>query len=84
MTPTELGNRIADLRRRKGITQQELACRLNVTTQAVSKWETGAGFPDIQLISSLAKELDATVDTLFGSHSKYKSWYALISAVRGR
>ena len=66
MTAIELGKRIADMRNAKNMTQAELAEKLNVTTQAISKWETGAGFPDIQIIPQLADIFDTTTDILFG------------------
>lgn len=46
-----IGSHIASLRKEKGLTQQELAERLNVTAKAVSKWETGHGLPDIQTMN---------------------------------
>lgn len=48
------------------MTQSELAEKLCVSTQAVSKWETGGGFPDVQLIPQLADIFDTTTDYLFG------------------
>lgn len=66
MTPTEFGERIAALRNEKEITQSELAEILNISTQAVSKWETGGGFPDVQIIPQLANFFGTTTDYLFG------------------
>lgn len=48
---------ITVLRKEKGLTQQELANKLNITDKAVSKWERGLSYPDITSISSLAKTL---------------------------
>lgn len=59
-----LGMRIADLRRAKGMKQDELAEKLGVSPQAVSKWENDVSCPDIMLLPKLAKELDVTVDEL--------------------
>lgn len=70
MTAIELGERIADMRNAKNMTQAELAEKLNVTTQAISKWETGAGFPDIQIIPQLADIFNTTTDILFGRTDK--------------
>ena len=64
------GKRVAELRCEKGITQLELAEKLNVSSQAVSKWETGGGLPDVQTIPKLARALETTTDYLFGSVSK--------------
>lgn len=72
MTAIELGKRIADMRNAKNMTQAELAEKLSVTTQAISKWETGAGFPDIQIIPQLADIFDTTADYLLGCEKKQK------------
>lgn len=57
---------IVDLRRRKGAGQQEVADAVGVSRQTVSKWETGAGMPDISLLPPLAAFFGVTVDTLLG------------------
>ena len=59
-----LGTRIAELRRNKGMKQDELAEKLGVSPQAVSKWENDVSCPDIMLIPTLAKELGVTSDML--------------------
>lgn len=56
---------IKKLRENKKMTQEELADTLFVSSKAVSKWETGQGFPDISLIEPLAKALDISVIELF-------------------
>lgn len=48
---------IVELRKEQGLTQQELANKLNITDKAVSKWERGLSYPDITSISSLASAL---------------------------
>ena len=55
------------LRKRKGITQEELATRLNVVRQTVSKWEKGLSVPDSELLIKLAEVLEAPVSQLLGS-----------------
>jgi len=52
---------IRKLRETKKMTQEDLAGRLYVSSKAVSKWETGQGFPDISLLEPLAKALDISV-----------------------
>ena len=52
---------IRKLRENKKMTQEELADQLFVSSKAISKWETGQGFPDISLIEPLAKALDISV-----------------------
>lgn len=64
MAQTTLGQRIAELRRQKGLTQEALAEALGVTPPAISKWENSVTCPDILLLPSLAKMLSVTVDAL--------------------
>ena len=52
---------IRKLRESKKITQEELAEKIHVSSKAVSKWETGQGFPDISLLEPLASALDISV-----------------------
>ncbi len=61
---TTIGKRIALLRRKKGYTQDELAEKLGVSPQAVSKWENDLSCPDIMLLPPLAELLETTVDEL--------------------
>lgn len=56
------GKTIAALRRDRGMTQKRLAEALNVSHQAVSKWETGAALPDIQTMLSLTQLFGITVE----------------------
>lgn len=64
MTAVKL--KVAELRKRKGIGQQELAEVLGVTYQAVSKWETGITLPDIMLLPAIAEYFKVSVDELLG------------------
>jgi transcriptional regulator with XRE-family HTH domain len=59
-----LGNRIAEARRAKGMTQEELAEHFGVSAQAVSKWENDVSCPDISLLPALARQLGLTLDEL--------------------
>ena len=67
MNQTTLGQRIAALRRQKGLTQEALAESLGVSSPAVSKWENSVTCPDILLLSPLARLLDVSVDTLLAT-----------------
>ena len=58
--------KVAQLRKRKGISQQELAEHLGVTFQSVSKWETKSTFPDITLLPEIADFFEVSVDELLG------------------
>lgn len=60
----ELGKRIAEQRRKLGLTQKELARQLHVTDKAVSKWERGLSYPDITLLPPLADCLALPVSSL--------------------
>ena len=61
-----LGDNIARLRKEKGMTQEDLARELNISYQAVSKWETGVSSPDISNIKLLAQFFGVSIDMLFG------------------
>lgn len=61
----KIGQNIRKYRKNCGYTQEELANLLNVTAQAVSRWESGAGKPDVSLLVPLAKTLGVSLDTLF-------------------
>ena len=54
MDLTKNGELLRSLRRAKGLTQKEVAKKLGVVAKTVSKWETGHGFPDVSLLSTLA------------------------------
>ena len=60
----DFGNFLYSLRKGKGMTQQELADRLNVTNKAVSKWETGEAFPETAQLVPLSDIFGVTVDEL--------------------
>lgn len=62
----DLAARILQIRKARGLTQEELASKLGLTAQAVSKWETGAGSPDINILPQLAEALGVSLDVLFG------------------
>lgn len=60
-----IGNIISELREEKCMTQAQLAQRLNVSDKAISKWETGRGYPDISLVEQLADALGVSIIELF-------------------
>lgn len=63
----KIGQVVAERRRKMGLTQEALAARLHISPQAISKWETGGGYPDLSLIPVLAGALQITPGELFGS-----------------
>ena len=61
-----LSENIKAVRKSKGLSQQELAVKLNVVRQTVSKWEQGLSVPDSDLLIALSEELETPVSTLLG------------------
>lgn len=70
MNAKDIGKRIEKLRKKSGMTQQVLAENLDVTDKAVSKWENGAGYPDITVLPKLAALFGITVDYLMFGEKK--------------
>ena len=61
-----LSENIKNLRKAKGLSQEELAIKLNVVRQTLSKWENGLSVPDSSMLIALAENLDTSVSTLLG------------------
>lgn len=61
-----LSDNLKALRKARGLSQEELATRLHVVRQTISKWEKGLSVPDAELLIRLAEELDTTVSALLG------------------
>ena len=61
-----LCDNLKNLRKAKGLSQEELAVKLNVVRQTVSKWEQGLSVPDAGMVIQIAEILDTTVDVLLG------------------
>lgn len=79
MDANKTGVLIAEKRREKGMTQKELAERLHVSNKAVSRWETGAGFPDVSLLEPLSEALDVTVTALLSGEENAVPEEALVA-----
>ncbi len=62
----QLGEKIRELRRHQGCTQENLAAALGVTAQAVSRWESGGSYPDMEMIPPIANYFGVSIDELFG------------------
>ena len=62
----DIGSKIRDLRIQNNLTQDELAQKLSVTSQAVSRWECGVSLPDITMVPLIARTLFASADELLG------------------
>ncbi len=61
-----IGEKIKELRKRDGRKQEDLAKALGVTAQAVSRWEAGTCYPDMNLIPAIANYFHVSIDSLFG------------------
>lgn len=82
----DLGNRIRTRREQRGLKQQDLANALDLSPQAVSKWERGENAPDVGVLEPLARLLDVTVDWLLTAHSQPRDVFeaaVLVSSVHG-
>jgi len=60
----EFGKFLSQLRKEKGLTQMQLAEKLNVTDKAISRWETGKNYPDIEIFEDLSNILDISISEL--------------------
>ncbi len=65
-----LSNNIKEIRKAKGLSQEELAIKLNVVRQTISKWENGLSVPDSEMLISISKVLETPVSTLLGEDIK--------------
>ncbi len=67
------GENLKTIRKAKGYTQEELAIRIHVVRQTISKWEKGLSVPDADVLSKLADVLEVNVSELLGSEIKKES-----------
>jgi transcriptional regulator with XRE-family HTH domain len=68
----KIGKFISELRKEKGMTQEQLADKLGVTQKSVSRWETGKNMPDLSLLQVLSAELGITVSELLDGEKTEK------------
>ncbi|MBR6739548.1 MAG: helix-turn-helix transcriptional regulator [Clostridia bacterium] len=66
MCKYDISAKLTELRAEKGVTQEDVALALSVSNKTVSKWETGASAPDIDMLIALSRYYDVTVDRLLG------------------
>lgn len=79
MKEINLSKNILELRKKKGITQEELASSLNISSQAVSKWENNVCLPDSTMLVDIADFFDVSIDYLFyGDDLSYSDIYEKI------
>ena len=69
---TQVGARIAALRKARGLTQEQLAERLHVTRQAVSSWETANSYPDVEMLAVLSEALEVSIEELIYGTTREK------------
>lgn len=84
----DLGEKIRDQRRKAGLSQEQLAEKLNVSRQAITKWETNRGIPDISNLIAISDEFGLSLDELIKedgvvkkkiiSDSSSKKWHILV------
>lgn len=73
----EIGNKISICRQNKNMTQEDLAKRLGVTSQAVSKWERGLSFPDVGILKELCNVLEVSADYLLNKILEFMQYKLL-------
>lgn len=67
---TKIGSFIAAKRKSSGLTQQQLADKLNISFQAISKWENGTAYPNVEILYDLGIALGVTVDEILSGNEK--------------
>ena len=76
------GKMIAELRKKQGLTQQQLADKLDLSNKTISKWESGNGSPDISNLLVLAEALEISVDELLKGEINTSEPYADSESVK--
>ena len=76
-----IGKKISYYRRLNALTQEELGSLLNISTQAVSKWEQQLTSPDIMLLPDIANVFDISIDELFGKQIQTEPVFELVDSV---
>lgn len=78
---SSLGSRIAYYRRLNSMTQEELSKKLNISIQAISKWEQHLSSPDIMLLPIIAETFNISIDELFGKKLLTEPVFPLVDSV---
>ena len=79
----KLGEKIRELRKQAGRTQEDLARALGVTCQAISRWEANGGYPDMEIMPAIANYFGVSIDELFGYHGdRARKIDAIIEKIR--
>ena len=75
----KIGQKIKELREKRNITQNKMAEYLGITEQAISRWENGGGYPDMELIPAISNFLDVSTDILFETDKKEERRRSLLN-----
>ena len=81
MNQIQIGNFLKELRREKGITQEELAEKLGVSGRTISRWETGSNMPDISLLVEIAEFFDVSIPEIIKGERKSENMQEEIKEV---
>lgn len=78
----KIGTKIRELRKRRGMTQEQLAECLNISSQAVSEWENGTSVPDMSLAPRLAAFFEMSTDELLSAKNNMAEKRVLLHALK--
>lgn len=70
MDQNKIGNYIKELRLKNNLSQSDLAKKLSVTNQAISKWENGRGIPDVEMLKQLSVIFNVNVDDILNGEEQ--------------
>ena len=77
MNQRKIGNFIAELRKEKNMTQEQLAEKLGVSNKSISRWENGTTMPDYSLLKDICNELDTNINELMSGEKIEKENYIM-------
>lgn len=75
----KIGENLAVLRKKKGVTQEEVAAALGISNKTISKWETGLSIPEAEYISLLADYFEVSIDEIFGRANPKSSFTDIVA-----
>lgn len=84
MNQKKIGSFLKELRKEKGITQEEFAEKLNVSGRSVSRWETGSNMPDISLLIEIAEFFDVSIPEIINGERKSEIMNEEVKEVAGK
>ncbi len=84
MNQKKIGSFLKELRKEKGITQEEFAEKLNVSGRTISRWETGSNMPDISLLIEIAEFFDVSIPEIINGERKSEIMNEEVKEVAGK